>query len=50
MVQAGDTVTDAYANALADIGVRVQGAKFAAEQSANRSRPTPRKPRPASRA
>ena len=31
----GDTVTDAYANMLADIGVRVQGAKLAATQSAS---------------
>jgi flagellar hook-associated protein 1 FlgK len=30
----GDTVTDAYANLLADVGVRVQGAKLAAQQSA----------------
>jgi flagellar hook-associated protein 1 len=30
----GDTVTDAYANLLADVGVRVQSAKLAAQQSA----------------
>ncbi|MEP7057126.1 MAG: flagellar hook-associated protein FlgK [Caldimonas sp.] len=34
-VLAGQTVTDAYASALADIGVRVQGAKLAADQSAS---------------
>jgi len=33
-VAPGDTVTDAYANLLANIGVRVQGAKLAAQQSA----------------
>jgi flagellar hook-associated protein 1 FlgK len=33
VLQPGQTVTDAYANTLADMGVRVQGAKFAAEQS-----------------
>ena len=30
----GDSVTDAYANLLANVGVRVQGAKLAAQQSA----------------
>jgi flagellar hook-associated protein 1 len=33
-VAPGETVTDAYANLLADVGVRVQGAKQAAQQSA----------------
>ena len=31
----GDTVTDAYANILANVGVRVQGARMAAAQSAS---------------
>jgi flagellar hook-associated protein 1 FlgK len=31
----GDTVTDAYANILANVGVRVQGARLAAQQSAS---------------
>jgi flagellar hook-associated protein 1 len=31
----GDNVTDAYANILANVGVRVQGAKLAAQQSAS---------------
>jgi flagellar hook-associated protein 1 FlgK len=32
-VQGGQTITDAYASAIADIGVRVQGAKAAAQTS-----------------
>ena len=35
VTQAGVTVTDAYANALADIGVRVQSAKTSAQMSAS---------------
>ena len=32
---AGQTVTDAYASALANVGVRVQSAKLSADQSAS---------------
>ena len=35
VIQPGDTVTDAYAAALAKVGVRVQSAKFSADQSAS---------------
>ena len=35
VVQPGDTVTDAYAAALAKVGVRVQSAKLSADQSAS---------------
>ncbi len=35
VIQTGDTVTDAYAAALAKVGVRVQSAKFSADQSAS---------------
>ncbi len=35
VVVAGQSVTDAYASALANIGVRVQSAKLAADQSAS---------------
>jgi flagellar hook-associated protein 1 FlgK len=34
-VSAGQTVTDAYASALADVGVRVQSARLSADQSAS---------------
>ncbi|KNZ34372.1 MAG: flagellar hook protein [Methylibium sp. NZG] len=37
VTQAGVTVTDAYANALADVGVRVQSAKTSAQMSASAS-------------
>ena len=35
VIQPGDTVTDAYAAALAKVGVRVQSAKFSTDQSAS---------------
>ena len=35
VIQPGDTVTDAYAAALAKVGVRVQSAKLSADQSAS---------------
>ena len=35
VVQPGDTVTDAYAAALAKVGVRIQSAKLSADQSAS---------------
>ena len=35
VIQTGDTVTDAYAAALAKVGVRVQSTKFSADQSAS---------------
>ena len=33
MIAPGDTVTDAYANVLADVGVRVQGARLSSQMS-----------------
>ena len=57
-VAGGSTLTDAWANAMADIGVRVQGAKLAATQAAvsarsrrRRTTATPQtSPRPRGRA